>query len=297
MGVVFNIQRFSVHDGPGIRTTVFLKGCPLRCLWCHNPESARPCPELGYHKNRCTLCGHCLTLCPSGALTRGPDRIERDSAQCRSCFACAKGCPSGAWEVYGKEMTPSEVADVALRDRRYYEKSGGGVTFSGGEPLSQAEFVRQTAEILHKAGISTAMETSLYGDPAALEELAPSIDYFMADLKAMDDDIHRRAMGVSNERILQNFCLLSRLGAEALVRVPVVPGVNDTVENIEAMARFLLENTSFREVELIKMHKLASHKYKALGRPYPAQDIPLPEQETIETLKNRLQDRGFLVRG
>ena len=293
MGMVFNIQRFSVHDGPGIRTTIFLKGCPLRCLWCHNPESAHAGPELGYHKNRCALCGECAACCPSGALRITDGKVQRDHALCRSCFSCAEACPTGALELYGKEMPPLEAAKLALRDKRYYDKTGGGVTFSGGEPLSQADFVVKTAQILREHGVSIALETSLYGTAAALDSVAAVTDYFMADIKAMDDKIHQQATGCSNRPILDNLKRLAALNAKVLVRVPVVPGISDGVENIERTARFLLDYTPYRTIELIPMHKLAAHKYEALGREYSAQDIPLPEETQMQRLRNTLHALGI----
>ena len=293
MGMITNIQRFSVHDGPGIRTTVFLKGCPLRCLWCHNPESAHAGQELGYHKNRCTLCGQCVAACPHGALSIDRQEVRRNTALCRSCFACAQACPTGAMELYGKEMTPTEVTEIVLRDKRYYDKTGGGVTFSGGEPLFQADFVVETARLLKQHGISIAVETSLFSSACAVEKVASVTDHFMVDIKAMDDEIHCRAMGCSNQPILENLRRLAALGADVLVRIPVVPGVNDDKENIERTARFLLEYTPYRTMELLPMHKLAAHKYEALGREYPAQDIPLPEEEHIEALRNILRNLGI----
>ena len=231
MGMVFNLQRLSVHDGPGIRTTVFLKGCPLRCLWCHNPESMHPGQELGYRRNRCVGCGQCISACPHGALRLGSDGIERKADLCQSCFACADACPTGAMEVYGKEMTPQQVVEIARRDKRYYDKTGGGVTFSGGEPLSQAGFVSETAALLHAEGISTAVETSLFGSAQSLEVVAATCDLVMADIKTMDDELHRRATGQSNRPILDNLKRLADLRANVLIRIPVVPGFSDSVQN------------------------------------------------------------------
>lgn len=272
MGIVFSTQRFSVHDGPGIRTTVFLKGCPMRCLWCHNPESANFNPELGYHKARCTLCLQCVSFCPSGALSVSRDGIVRDSEKCVMCGKCVKVCPTGATEMYGKEMSADEVAETVRRDRKFYERSGGGVTFSGGEPLSQADFVAECASKLKPDGIHTAVETSLYASRNALDKILPHIDYFMADIKVMDDDIHKKATGCSNR---------------------IIPGINDSSDNIKKTAEFLTENTPYRKIELLPMHKLAEHKYEALGRDYPVKDIPTPTKESLDALHDLLNEMDF----
>ena len=293
MGIVFSTQRFSVHDGPGIRTTVFLKGCPMRCLWCHNPESANFNPELGYHKARCTLCSQCVSFCPSGALSVSRDGIVRDSEKCVMCGKCVKVCPTGATEMYGKEMSADEVAETVRRDRKFYERSGGGVTFSGGEPLSQVDFVAECASKLKPDGIHTAVETSLYASRNALDKILPHIDYFMADIKVMDDDIHKKATGCSNRIILENFAYLAKKGAEVLVRIPIIPGINDSSDNIKKTAEFLTENTPYRKIELLPMHKLAEHKYEALGRDYPVKDIPTPPKESLDALNDLLREMGF----
>ncbi len=294
MGIVFSIQRFSVHDGPGIRTTVFLKGCPLRCLWCHNPESAVMQPEIGYHAARCTLCTECVRVCPSDALSvSGNKKIARSREKCLSCFKCVNACPSGGMEQYGKSMTADEVVSAVMRDSKYYEKSGGGVTFSGGEPLLQAEFTAECAAKLKKRDIHTAVETSLFGSRQSLQTIMPYIDFYMADIKVMDDDIHKNVTGCSNEIILDNVIYLAEKNADVLIRIPIIPGINDTEDNIRKTAEFLIKNTLYRKIELLPMHKLAEHKYEALGRDYPIKAFPVPTKEKLDTLHNLLIEMGF----
>ncbi len=293
LGIVFSIQRFSVHDGPGIRTTVFLKGCPLRCLWCHNPESASPEPEIGYHSSRCTLCTECISVCPSGALTVSEGKIIRNPVKCLSCFKCTEACPNGATELYGKSMSSDDIVSAVMRDCKYYQKSGGGVTFSGGEPLLQAKFTAECASKLKEKGIHTAVETSLFGSRQSLRTIMPYIDFYMADIKVMNKDIHEKATGCSNEIILENVVYLAQNNADVLIRIPIIPGINDNEENIAETAEFLIKNTPYRRIELLPMHKLAEHKYEALGRDYPIKSFSVPTAENLELLHNLLIKMGF----
>lgn len=265
MGMVFNIQRFSVHDGPGIRTTVFFSGCNLRCLWCHNPESHELTPRLGYFENACTHCGKCVRVCPAGAIAYGDSRLVFDRERCENCFACVDYCAPGARRISGKPMTAAEVIDIIIRDKPYYDKSGGGVTFSGGEPLLQPDFLMELLQRLRKSGINTAIESALCVPENIIRDIAPLTGLFMCDIKSMDDKIHKKYTGISNKKILANIALLSELGADVLIRVPVINGVNADETNIRQMAEFLLNQTHIRRIELLELHTLAAHKYKSLG--------------------------------
>ena len=294
-GTVFNIQRMSIHDGPGIRTTVFLKGCPLRCAWCHNPESQSPEPEPAYHANRCVGCGFCVAQCPAGALSLSAGKVKKNTDLCIQCNACVASCPYSAWECYGERMSVEDVVTEVLKDKAYYTKTGGGVTFSGGEPLLRADFVAACATQLREHGVHVAVETACFGSETALRRLFDAADLFLVDLKVMDDAAHRRWIGSPVEPILQNLRLLGAWGAEALVRIPVVMGCNATEENMAATADFLLSQTPYRTVELLKMHKLAENKYRALRRDWLIADVEPPTEEHMAELANVLKQKGLCV--
>lgn len=295
IGTITNVQRMSVHDGPGIRTTVFLKGCPLRCGWCHNPETQSQSVELAYRANRCAGCGQCVKHCPSGALTLKNGKIEKDPDRCIKCLRCSMGCPTFAWVPYGRQVRMSELCGELLKDRAYYQRTGGGVTFSGGEPLLQAKFVIASEKQLKSVGVHTAVETACFGDPELLRQMAEQTDLFMADLKVMDDALHRKWVGAPIAPILSNLTLLSEINADVLIRIPVVCGVNDTVSNMQQTAKFLIDKTHYRKVELLKMHKLGASKYEFLNRNCPAMDLDVPTEDAILRLAEVLIGCGIAV--
>ena len=274
-GLVFNVQRYSVHDGPGIRTTVFLKGCPLRCTWCHNPEGMSPGREMIVIESRCSACGTCRAACLAADSLPGVGPIPPGHAACTLCGACVSACPTGARQIVGREMTVSEVMAEVSRDGLFYDDSGGGVTFSGGEPLHQPRFLRALLEASRSAGFRTALDTCGYAASRVLSEVAPLTDLFLYDLKMIDDEKHRRYTGVSNQAILENLRILNRAGANLWLRMPIIPGVNDSDSDVEAAARFVSTLGSVRQVHLLPYHAAGSHKYRSMGRD-PALAGPAP---------------------
>jgi pyruvate formate lyase activating enzyme len=298
-GTVFNIQRYSLHDGPGIRTTVFLKGCPLRCWWCHNPEGMSPEPELSFIEARCVRCGQCQTICPRTA----GGHVQTPVENCILCGACAEVCPTQARRIIGRDMTVEEVLAEAIKDRVFYEDSGGGVTFSGGEPLMQGEFLGVLLQGCKSAGLHAAIDTCGYAPQEELLDLAALADLVLYDLKVMDDGQHRRLTGVSNAAILDNLRALGRVHRNIWIRVPVIPGVNDGPENMEAIAREAAALPGVRQINLLPYHKTGSHKSAAVplvlasaSAPLDAARIAEPSDESMERMAAAIRVSGLSVK-
>jgi pyruvate formate lyase activating enzyme len=291
VGLILNIMRFAVHDGPGIRTTVFLKGCPLRCCWCHNPESQLDTPEVIYMEERCIRCGECVAGCPHGAL-RLNGSVARDASACQRCGKCAETCASEARQFIGRRMTVSQVLETVLKDSVFFEQSGGGVTVSGGEPLMQADFVRALLEACRGGRIHTVLDTCGYAETAVLRDLCDSVDLFLYDLKIMDEEKHRRFTGVGNELILHNLKFLAERGRRVIVRIPVIPGVNDDTQNFDSVAEFL-SPLGLREVELLPFHRIGHSKYERLHKRDGMEHVEPPTREQMESIAARLNGRGL----
>jgi pyruvate formate lyase activating enzyme len=287
-GLVSHVQRYSLHDGPGIRTTVFLKGCPLRCAWCHNPENLAPRPEVLVFESRCVRCGACASVCPQPG--------ENRASECRHCGACVAVCPTGAREIVGRSMTVGEVMDEIEADRVFYDESGGGVTFSGGEPLMQHGFLRTMLETCRSRGVHTAVDTCGYAPWEVLEALAPWTDLFLYDLKLMDDARHREFTGVSNAVILENLEALDRARARLWLRIPVIPGINDTPVEIAAMAQFARALNQVSQIHLLPYHRTGIHKFERLGRPYRLEKVGVPPAERLEWARQQFAALGLDVR-
>jgi len=295
-GLVFNLMRFSLHDGPGIRTTVFLKGCPLHCRWCHNPESQSSKPEILYVGERCILCGDCVLACQHGALDLTLDRqLLHHPELCQRCGECVEACPSAARQLAGRRMTVAEVLAEVLKDQVFYDESGGGITISGGEPLRQAEFVEALLAACKIRQMHTVLDTCGFADAAVLRRISKYVDLFYYDLKLMNSESHQRFTGVKNDLILENLKMLAEGGSAITVRVPILPGVNDDPENSDALSKYL-SPLGVREIDLIPYHKLGNDKYHRMNLSCVMKDVEPPTMEEMETIAARLKRDGFHVR-
>jgi pyruvate formate lyase activating enzyme len=295
-GIVTNIQRFSIHDGPGIRTTVFLKGCNLRCFWCHNPETLSPKPELQLFFNRCIGCGACFERCPNHAhaIVDGERVFYRE--RCVGCGACAETCYAEALVLVGETKTVEEVVEEVLRDKPFYETSNGGVTLSGGEPLLQLEFSYAILEQCRQQGVHTAIETAANFPWERIASLLPVVDLVMMDIKLIDSARHKECTGVPNERILENAIRLGQQPQPLIVRTPIIPGVNDNADDIRAIAEFASRLPNLLYYELLPFHPMATSKYDSLDLDYRARELKRPSKEVMEELTQVAQSVGIQAR-
>jgi pyruvate formate lyase activating enzyme len=284
IGNVFRIERFAVHDGPGIRTTVFLKGCPLRCWWCHSPESQSALPELMYRPERCIRCFKCVEQCQLGAVSRAGDVPVVDQDLCRWCGSCADVCPSGARVRTGQLMTAADLVGAVERDTLFYDESGGGVTFSGGEPFVQPEFLLEALEGCRRKRLHTAVDTCGMADRDMLMQAVGLVDLFLFDIKLMDDERHRQFTGVSNGRILDNLRALVEARARVWIRMPLVPGVNDDPADLRQVGQFLAR-LGLSRVDVLPYHRAGTAKYPALGREYRLPETEVPAAATVEAVR------------
>jgi pyruvate formate lyase activating enzyme len=293
-GFVFNIQHYSIHDGPGIRTTVFLKGCPLRCIWCQNPESQTSPPQLFFTAEKCSGCGACAAVCPEKAIEIFDGKSKTNRALCKGLGKCAEVCPNEARAVMGKKMSAAEVFREVNADAVFYRKSGGGVTVSGGDPLAQPDFTLEILKMCKEAGLSAALDTCGYSGWDVFKKVLPYVDIVLYDFKHMDAETHRRLTGVSNELILENAGKIIREfpGIIFVARIPVVPGCNADLENITRTARFIKELGKPVKVHLLPYHRLGETKYERLEKPGTLSINP-PAAEFMEELRRLVESCGL----
>ncbi|MCK6488243.1 MAG: glycyl-radical enzyme activating protein [Planctomycetes bacterium] len=292
-GRITEIQRFCIHDGPGIRTTVFLKGCPLRCVWCHNPETQRAAPQLAFTAAACIGCGACVPACAQGAQRLAGGTRVLDRPACTACGACATACPAGALELVGRPVTVAEVIAAVERDRPFYLQSGGGLTLSGGEPLAQADFATALLAAARAAGLHTCVETCSQVDPAVIDRVIPLVDLFLCDLKETDPERHRAWTGVGNQRILANLRRLHAAGAHMRLRCPLIPGLNDREDHVAGIAALARELPGIEGVEVMPFHRLGEGKRARFGLgDGPAAGIQAADPAAVRAWKERLAALG-----
>lgn len=293
---IFDIQRFCIHDGPGIRTVVFMKGCPLRCLWCANPESNSEEREFFYYPDKCIGCGKCAEVCPAGAVIEAEGLINFNRSKCINCMRCVKVCCSGARVMTGKEMSVKEVFNEVMKDKIFYCNSSGGVTFSGGEPMIHPEFIGEVCELMQREGLNTAIETCGAFPVENFENMKKYIDLVLFDIKFIDKEKHKKYCGASNEQILLNFDNLIKL-VPIVVRMPVIPNINDTEEDIENLKKFLLNyKNKLKEIDILPYHNMGAAKFDALGRKYRLEGLKTPSKERMISLKEEFETIGLFVK-
>ena len=294
-GHIFDIQKFSINDGPGIRTTVFFKGCPLRCIWCDNPESQEQSPQLLYFESLCTRCHRCVEVCPSGATKISSDgAIVIDRTLCRACGLCVEVCPAEARVISGSAMTVAEVVDIVRKDELFYRNSGGGVTVSGGEPTYQPDFLKQFLKECQRYGMHTTLDTCGYVKWEVMAKILDHVDLVYYDLKHMDTERHRELTGVGNELILDNARRIFHSGKPIVMRIPVIPGCNDPEENIKATVEFVTGMKVLR-ADILPFHQLGSKKYERLGMKYKLGKAKTYQEDEIQAIKDTFQRFGLEV--
>ncbi|WP_236913734.1 glycyl-radical enzyme activating protein [Clostridium sp. Cult2] len=295
-GKIFNIMKYSIHDGPGIRTTVFLKGCPLSCLWCHNPESQNINNNLMFFPNRCIGCRVCIEACTQNAIKEVKGMVITDKGKCIECGHCTLVCYAEAREMAGKTMTVNQVVYEIVKDKDFYEQSGGGVTFSGGEPLMQPKFLIELLKEMKKRGIHTTVDTSGFASKQIIEEVSRYTSLFLYDLKHMNPIKHQKYTGMSNYIILENLRFLSEMNKEIIIRIPIIPRVNDSEEDLKAFRDFIKTLPNVKEVNLLAYHNMGEEKYNRLGILYKMKGIEETSLEKLDFALNIINSCGANVK-
>lgn len=291
-GIIFDIQKFCLHDGPGIRTTVFFKGCNLSCKWCHNPESISPKKQLSFDTNKCTLCGECVKVCPNKVHEILSSRHEVYFEKCTSCGLCIDVCVPDALKILGREVSIEEILYEVKKDRKFYEESGGGVTLSGGECTLQFDFTLQLLEELKKLEIHTCVETNAMLKEEKLAMLVPFTDIFLLDYKLTDKKLHADYTGKHNTQVLSNIELLDSLGAKVVLRCPIIPGVNDTEDHLKEIARISREYRCIEYAEVMPYHSIGRDKWKQIGKEYSFPDLETVSNDKAENWKDFIKSNG-----
>jgi len=292
--LIFDIKRYAINDGPGIRIVVFFKGCNLHCAWCHNPESISAKVEKMYAPAKCIKCGSCVEACSENAITLTPYGIITDPELCKICGKCAKVCPTKAIEMSGKVMSVSEIIDLIEKERIFFDQSGGGVTFSGGEPLVHKKMLIELLDECGKRGIHRAVDTAGNVSTETILEVAKRTDLFLYDLKMMDSALHKKWITAGNGKILQNLIAIADVGAHFIIRIPVIGGINDTDENIRQTAKFISELAGDKkEIHLLPYHSVAQNKYIKLGKPDNFEKLREPDKETLERAIAKFGEYGI----
>ena len=292
---IFNIQKFSVHDGPGIRSTVFFKGCPLKCKWCHNPESQSAEKQMLYDSKKCVLCGTCEAVCPVGTVKIENNKLTTDKDKCTFCGKCIIYCIPGARQIAGKDYTVDEVVKEVMKDKVFYDKSKGGVTVSGGEPLLNIDFAEELLMKLKDENIHTAVDTSGAVSFESLKRASRYTDVFLYDIKLMDDEKHKDFTGLSNKIILENLKKLSEIHKNINLRMPIIEGVNADVNHIEKTIEFI-EWLNIKKVNLLPYHDIARHKYKKLDIEYEDEKMSKPSDDKMQKFKSMFENKGYTVK-
>ena len=291
--MVVDISRMTVHNGPGIRTLILFKGCPLRCIWCSTPESQRESVEIAFYPDRCILCGDCIPVCPQNAISASDKTVVINRKLCDNCGRCVTVCHTETIKLLGQEYTIEELVDEVKKDEIIYKHSGGGVTLSGGEPLLEPEFILELLQALKQNEISVGVDTCGFVPRKNIEYVLPYVDFFLWDIKHMNAEKHVEYTGVSNELILDNLRFVSDNGIPVYLRLPLIPGYNDSQENLRAVCELAKDLSSLVEIDLLPLHHLGKARYVALGRKYLIEDTPLIREEVIQETKNLVESYGL----